>query len=383
MAVTGYTTTGSDTRFSRGMVALDSFAGANDNAKMTAAMSFAGSQTYPPYIFLDLRQHTFTSGLGQPYDGFGMVGVARGWSNVEKGNQYKKTPLAINIGANTFLNMASGDSWNWHMEGFQITGNSTSTLVAGSGGGTLWASTFRNMTVQNLKGVFGNGSSKLLLDLCTVDGQWEILNCYDTYVNVGGGDVRGMFSDGGNFGCGSVAPPSTAAYQMIFSGYSKGWVGPVYISADNGWRGMKITGSQSNGYGFDINQAIIEGRNNGSACDGNLLRIEGGSVNIFGGCINNGMVNPQGTEHGLIEITGSGIEVSIFGTSFAHASAASGGITTPCVYVSGSAGTCSVGVHGLKRASRSGNLSWGTQRPVVDQTTTGLVLASDSFCSVI
>lgn len=373
----------------RGLIPLDLFPGADDNAKLLAAYNhIKANDTYPRLVSFSNRQHTLTSNLQtifgeQPFPGFGMIACGRGWNNPEKGTGYNKTPLVLNIGATSFWDVASGDAWNWYMEGFQISGSSTATLITGSGGGTLWASTFRNMQVQGLKGVFGNSSSKLLVDLITVDGQWEILNCFDTYVNVGGGDVRGFFSDGGNFGCGST-PDGAGKYQMIFGGFSKGNLGGssgIYITADNGWRGLKITGSQSSGYAFDVFTPIIEGRNNSSPCNGNLMLITGGSVNIVGGCIDMGMASPSAGEHGLIEVNGTGTEVSIYGTTFTHCSAVAS--TMPCVYASGTAGQVSVGVYGLKRGFRTGGTAWGSQRPRVQQAVTGLVLASDTFCDLV
>lgn len=370
---------------SPGLIALDAFDGADDNAKLRAAYDYVkANDTYPRLISHSNRQHTYTSSLAtilgeQPFPGFGMIGCGRGWNNPEKGTSYNKTPLALNIGANSFWDVAVGDAWNWYMEGFQISGNSTSTLVTSSGGGTLWASTFRNIQVQGLKGVFGNSTSKLLLDLVTIDGTWEILNCFDTYVNIGGGDVRGVFADGGNFGCGST-PDGAGKYQMQIGGFSKGYIGPVYITADNGWRGIKFTGSSAAGYAVDMHDAIIEGRNNGSPCNGNLILVTGGAVNIWGGCVNDGMAAPSASEHGLIEVNGTDTQVSVFGTAFGQCSAAAS--TTPVVYASGTAGQVAVSAYGLKKAFRTGGTAWGSQMPRVQQAVTGLVLGSDGTCDL-
>lgn len=368
-----------------GMVYLDdpNFTGSTDDAKLASAMSYAGAQTYVPLIGLGTRDHTFSTPLGQAYDGFGLVGANKGWDNAETGHY--RTRVNLTIGANSFLDVsaASGTAWNWYLEGFDIRGSSTATLVTSSGSGAvLWASTFRNLTVQSIKGVFGNAASKLLTDLITIDGMWEILNCQDTYVNIGGSDNRGIFSDGGNFGCGSTAD-GAGKYQMIFAGLSKSYIGPVYITADNGWRGMKFTGSMSSGYGVTVLPgAIVEGRNNGSPCNGNLVLITGGAVVIRDMNVNCGMASPSGGEHGLIEINGTDAQVILDGINCGgHTSTA--GNTTPVVYVTGTSfPSTSVRCSNFTRGQRASTATWSSQMPVVSQSNTGLLIFDTSVALV-
>lgn len=372
----------SGSRSYAGMVYLDDprFTGSTDDAKLASAMSYCGAQTYVPLIGLGTRDHTFSTPLGQAYDGFGLVGANRGWGNAETGHY--RTRVNLTIGANSFLDVTSSEAWNWYLEGFDVRGSSTATLVTSSGAGAvLWASTFRNLTVQSIKGVFGNSSSKLLTDLITIDGQWEILNCQDTYVNIGGADNRGIFTDGGNFGCGSTT--GSGKYQMIFAGLSKSYIGPVYITADSGWRGMKFTGSMGSGYGVTVLPgAIVEGRNNGSPCDGNLVLITGGNVNIRDMNVNCGMASPSAGEHGLIEINGTDAQVVLDGINCGgHTSTA--GAATPVVYVTGTSfPSTSVRCSNFSRGQRASTATWGSQMPVVSQTNTGLLKIDDSVVLV-
>jgi hypothetical protein len=48
-------------------------------------------------------------------------------------------------------------------------------------------------------------------------------------------------------------------YLLRFESLSKTNVGPIYVTAHNGWSGLLVTGSDSNGPGLVINGARFEG----------------------------------------------------------------------------------------------------------------------------
>jgi hypothetical protein len=48
-------------------------------------------------------------------------------------------------------------------------------------------------------------------------------------------------------------------YLLRFESLSKTNVGPIYVTAHNGWSGLLVTGSDSNGPGLVVNGARFEG----------------------------------------------------------------------------------------------------------------------------
>lgn len=369
-----------------GTIGLDSFTGASDNAKLTSAMSYAAAQTYKPLIELGNRSHSFTGSLGQPYNGFGLVGSGRGWLNAEQGIRHCNVQLTA---SGAWIDNTGGQAWNYYFEGIDwTTGNTTTQWMRSAGSNAIWAMTGRDLTFQGFNGVLGNGSEKFVTDLCTFNGGWEILSCYDTPINIGGGDNRELWSDGGNIGSGSIPSGGGASkFLFRFNGNSKATIGPLYITADNGWRGLISTGSSSSGFGQHFRGLVVEGRNPGDPCHGNLIRVEGGSAFFYGLNVNSGMasptspstssVNPNGTtDRGLIEVVGTDTQVDLDGVNFSHATGVA--VTTPCVYVAGTAGAVMVTARAFHTSTRSGSPSWGSQLPVIKQSVTGLVVANDA-----
>jgi hypothetical protein len=76
-----------------GTVALDSFSG-TDEAKLTAAMSYAGAQTYAPTILLGNRLHQFST-TRATYEGFRIQGPP-GPGNAEKSAKANNCRIELN-----------------------------------------------------------------------------------------------------------------------------------------------------------------------------------------------------------------------------------------------------------------------------------------------
>lgn len=373
-----------------GIVPLDSFIGSTDDDKLTAAMSYCAARTYKPFIGLRNRAHTFSGARGTPYAGFGLVGGGRGWLNAEQGIKHCQVTTTVSNGP--WLT-TSGDTWNWYFEGINFIGGGTTTqFLRATLGNTLCAATFHNLTFQKYKGVFGNSSETCYTDLCTWSGPFQMLFPRDTQVNLGGADNREMWSHGMNIGGGSSGPlrgTGGSEFLMKFKGNSKATVGPIYLTADNGWRGIYCSGSQTSGYGQVFTGLVVEGRNCADECHGNLIRVEGGAV-IFRDCnVNSGLAAPEGTglknanaidDRGLIEVVGKDTQVVIDGLTVAHGMSVPN--TTPILYADGRPGRVRVSIRNVMRARRAvpGGRSptWGSRMPVIKQSVPGLIVESDS-----
>lgn len=365
-----------------GEIALDSFAGATDDDKLVAAMAYASAQTYPPVIRMAARQYTLTQSLGQPYNGFALAGANVGWVN-----KTPRTTVSLNITpagsdpAGYWLNCTAAQTWDLYVGGISFTSSNQKTQFIRCPGsaGVLWSSTFDTLTFASFYAVLGNSSEPLTTDLCSFVGPWSILQAYDTPVALKGADNREIFSGGLNIGSGTTPSGGGGGKYLVWlTSLSKSNVGPLYITADNGWRGLHVSGSSSSGCGVTVTGAVIEGRNPTDPCDGILVNVDGGGVTLRDSNVDCGMANPSAGESGLIQISGSDTQVVIDGLTVSHA--ANVAVTTPAVYVTGSP---SVRVRNVMRMVRSGGPSWGTQLPVVHQTSSGLVADNDSSVQII
>jgi len=369
-----------------GVTAFDSFAGSTDMAKLTAAMSYAAAQTYKPVIQLGNRAYTLTGSLGKPYDGFALRGVGWGSLNAEQG--VKHTQVTINSPDAAWLSLGTSGAapWNWKFDAINFVGSGSNTqfLSAPSSTVPLSGATFGHLTFQNFKGVLGNDTEAAYLYICSIIGYWNVLSCLDSPIYIGGSDNRTLWPLGMNLGSGTMGPVNNGGggrYLVKLKGLSNTNIGPIYVTADNGWRGMKVNGSSQHGRGVAVTGAIIEGRNATDPCEGNLIRVEGGAIAFRDVQVDCGMTNPGPTEHGMVEILGTDSQVILDGMTFTHAAGVAN--TVPCVYASGQPRQVTVRIRNTQRGLRPGGVAWGAQDPVVQQTVAGLVADYDSSVAVV
>ena len=91
------------TRNLAGIVDLDSFTGANDDAKLTAALIYAAAQTYKPAVRLPARSITFNIAGRTPYNGMRIIGPpgASGPKNIEVSPSNQNHIVNLNVGTDT------------------------------------------------------------------------------------------------------------------------------------------------------------------------------------------------------------------------------------------------------------------------------------------
>lgn len=354
-----------------GIVMLDSFAGADDNAKHTAARSYCAAQTYRPLIGLGNRAYTFTGTIGQPYPGYGLWGPQYGWPNREQ--SVSRCTVTVTVANGPWIDHTAAGYYGYTFGNVEFVGGGTTTqfLRASDSANPMWKFYGQNLGFQNFKGVFGNNTENCFIDLCTFTGPWSMLSPLDTQMRVGGADCIDLWTSGSlNIGGGSTGPVSGTGggrYLLHFSGLSKSNIGNIYCTADNDWRGALFTGSQSSGYGLAVNGCVFEGRNAATPCNGNLVRVEGGAVDFVNSNVNCGMKAPTAGETALFEVTGADTQVDVTGLTVSHATGVP--VTTPVLASSGSA---VVRLRNVKRATRSGSPGWGTQLPVATGTAAGI-----------
>jgi hypothetical protein len=367
---------------SSGRIWLDSFDGASDTAKLAAAISYAGAQTYAPVIALSNRKYTFTAELGRVYDGFTIEGPADSWKSSAAAKQ-SGCEVALNLTpragepAGYWLEATSGTIWNWAVRNIYFSGTGSTQFLrakgAANGGGLLDGCTFHSLQFNGFRTVFGNGSEKCAMQLCVIDGYWSIQGCTDTACRIGGSDNRGIFADGLNIDSGASAG---GKYHMIFDYCSKSNVGPVYVNCDSaGWRGVKILGNNANADGLDFYGVTIEGRNATNAAQGELVTVQGGWPHFHGGTIDCGMTSPSAGEVGMISVVGSTAHATFDGVCIDLASGQDPASIS--VFYVGSGGE--INTKNIRRMQRdTGSPAWGANLPSVYAETGTIVHKDDT-----
>ena len=285
---------GGTTAAAYGRVLLDSYTGTDDD-KLDSALTYAAAQTYPPTITLTNRQYTFSTPNRAFFDGLRMCGPI-GAGNAERLGQTKmgcRVHLS-GLASSWFTMTGSTSYYGVHFENMAFTGGSTSWMWGqGSGTGSLRNPTLRNVSAVNLRTFLGSQSAKLLVTSPTFDGFWNVNAHYEGAIHIGGSGEGILWPNGGIFDNG------TPAYQVTYSstgqaciwldGFELANVGPIFVTCESGWEGLRISGAayntstSNNGGPVDVWGATFEGRNASTPCYGSVARVIGG-IAVFNSC---------------------------------------------------------------------------------------------------
>lgn len=343
-------------------VDLDSFAGADDETKLTAAWTYLQAQTYRPTLRFGPRQYNFTA-TRTVFPGLRMEG-APGYGNAEKSAVNRPTEIKMNGSSLTWLDVAGGSSiFDVYIGQLTFVGKSTVQFMGSSDGTALYCTLMRDLSFSGFKSVMGSQSVKLLMTASTFDGYWEVNNSYNGAFHIGGSDNTlwvggGMLLDSGTaFNSGSVGQS-----HLWLDYLEKTVVGPLYITGESGWGGIKVTGPAYNAGGSNLGGPLfltglrLEGRNAGAPCYGALLRQEGGSVVLRDSWVGYGMSAPGSmtgrspVDAGVVHVTSGALLVD--GCFYDRATAVAE--STPFVYAGG---TSTVRVSNVLTGSKGGTWS--------------------------
>jgi len=292
---------------SLGYVLLDNFTGANDDEKLTNALTYMQAQDYPPTLRLRNRLHTFTVGGRQPFANMRIAGPG-GYSNPERvsGTKMASRITLSGISGGWFHNTSTSDLFGVSLSNLSFVGGSAASVITQSGSaGTLYCLQLRDISSSGLRTVLGTQSQKLLITAATFDGgAWEINNCYNGAFHLGGSDNT-LWPDGCLIDSGTVfnsAGSAAGQYHVWFDFLDKTYIGPLYITCEGNWGGIRVSGPAYNvgasnaGY-VNIYSAKIEGRNQNAPCNGANVLIDGGMA-FFDHCwFGYGMANPGNMGH--------------------------------------------------------------------------------------
>jgi len=296
-----------------GIVYLDSFSGADDDARLTAALSYAAAQSNIPTIMLSGHNYTFNQGGRAVFSGMKISGPSEvGWLNPEQGGG-KLVPamvtLNVGIGTSAWFN-ATSTTFDGYIAniGFVST-NGNSQFFSCPLPNSLYCWAFHNLSFQGFKHVLGNPTDSLAITATTISGRWTIVGGSDTQVNIGGSDCD-LWTDGScNFGPDSNSN-GAGKYLCMFTSMGKSNVGGMFFTADAGWRALKISGSTNYGPALVLNGFRIEGRNPTDPSYGSLVKIVSSNVMFRDSWIAYAMSNPSAytdaTDAAVIQVSGSG-----------------------------------------------------------------------------
>lgn len=283
-------------------VRISDFAGANDDARLTAAMAYCAAQTYKGItILLDENKNYSFSTKQALYSGFSIMGGLQAHDQDRSGNpQANEISLGM-TGGWFFLNQSQ--TFSCTFEKLTLNGGSGQRLLDGHASNVLWTSLFRDITAVNLGNVLGSVATKLLNTACVLDGFWNINNIQERAWVLGGSDSRLNFSQCLIDSPGDTGQFPNATYLLEYSSQSKTPTSNLYITAEYAHRGILVGSGSSEHVSF--NNCTIEGRNAGSPQNGRLVYVQGtNSRVIMRDCwLGYAMANP-GTDTGVVMATG-------------------------------------------------------------------------------
>jgi len=339
-------------------------AGADDDAKLTNAMSLAAAQTYPPPILLGPRNYSFSNNRTL-YDGFTLIGV-QGMGNAELTNQGTTRTRVTVGGTGTWLSANGGirsgtQNWDVAIRNIAFTGNSSKQFMGGTA--VLWCMNLQDCSWSSWSSILGSQATKLLINLCLFDGWLSFHNSYHGGIHIGGSDNT-LFVGMTNIDSGTAFNSSGGAngqYHLWLDSLEKSTIGPIYLTCEGAWNGIRVSGPAHNTGGSNlggplwITGAKIEGRNAGAACNGSAIRVEGGQLHLRDTWIGYGMVSPATPGHspqdaGMIHQTAG--QLLVDGCTYDRATGVAE--TVPFVYSAGGKARVSNTFIGSKGGTWSG-----------------------------
>lgn len=284
---------GGNTAGAPGVVLLDSFSGADDDAKRDAAFSYIGARTYRPALMLGNRYHAFARGAAS-MSGLrilGPAGAAIGMNNMEiSGSNGAFNPCRVHLtcgtGSSAWL-VGTGTTYAVTVAGIAFSGNGASQFYDHPiAAGTCYAAMFRDLQFNGLKHVFGRPAEPMSCTLCTWEGSWNFTGVADEQISLRGSDNWLVPSE---FNLGWNGAPN-GKYLIRFSNVSKTFVRGLYLTCRNaGSRAVLVEGPGSTQGGLFISDCVIEGQNLNEWAAGALIMVTGGGVTFDRISMNFGM----------------------------------------------------------------------------------------------
>lgn len=320
-------------------VPLEAFDGADDDARLQAAMAYAAAQTRPPAIILGNRAYSFNDGPYPYYPGLRLVGSL---GHNEREFTTTGPHTVVTVGGSAMFSVPSGGVRNMFFSGIQWRAASGSVhwqdpVTDLSSGPIVQDATWQDCAWVGFATVMHARHLRVRIDRTYVN------NGTDTQFKLAGSDNY-YWQNGGFISSTALA---ASKFYIWFTHMSRTQFGPLYITPERA-TGIRIDGS----YGdlvFTGTKLDCTGRNASTACQGAAILITGGRGLVFRDLwFFNNAVNPAATgrspvDRGQVYIRGSASEILFDGCQFAGFDAQTGytPASTPAIYAA-------TGVTGVK-----------------------------------
>jgi hypothetical protein len=346
-----------------GVVPLDSFTGANDDAKMANALSYISAQTYKPTLVLANRTHTFANNYPLTIKGFRMSGPLGGMER-EFSVQCKVNVTGTSLFSVDPTATASVGAKDFSIRGITFSGNGSNYFLAPvtdlTAGPILVDATFRDGGWINFKTVMQARHLRVNIEKMYTNAGT------DTQFYLAGSD-NNYWVEGQSF-LSAVAMTATQ-YYIRFAHMSRTTLGAVYITPQVS-TGVRIEGSYGDLY---LVRTKFDGAGRTTSTtwqQGPAIQITGGNgISIVDCEFFNTAVAGASTK-GIIQIQG-GSDHLVDGCTFIGGSqqTSSTPTTRPAIYTTGS-----VKVRNLTAPN-------GHQK-ILQQSVSGLILNDDTTWTV-
>lgn len=355
-----------------GNVLFSSYSGANDSARLAAAVADISLMTYKPTLVLDEnRLYTFSAACPDLPHGFHLSGPLASINGLPEQGSNNAESATVNITYSGVWLNPSTSKYNIRFSNIDFTGTSTTTFCNSSTQSAMYWQLW-NLSFDGFLSVMGTAANKMLVTGVWTWGFWDVANSYGTAFHLGGADsnlfLNGMFLDSG-------ASVADGTPHFWADNLQKTIIGPVYCTARLNWTGLYVSGSMTNGPGLTMSQgARWEGKNTSTPCRGAVIRVDGGALSIYGAAVNYGMsaANARG-DAGVIHHAGGDLVVR----EPSYARTATVNQDVPFIYSSGGR----LYVSGVQQSMYGGSSAW-TDLPVVFVTSGGNLREADSSVRV-
>lgn len=321
-------------RATAGAVNLDEFAGADDDAKLTAAMAYASAQTYRPGIMFPARQVNLSQGGRTPYNGMRLLGPpgSEYSKNREIGAALVNHEIRLTCGNGTSSwFVGNGDMYDIVMAGLMIYGNSTTQVYHGPyPGANLYSCLFHAIQGYGLYAFLGNEATSAAMTQVIFSGHWDFHGIKGTQIYAAGSD--NSFWQSGYINMNTPSSTAGLGRPAFRFNVSKTTFGYMYHTNEGGWKGLQLDGSATSG-GNVILGGSYEGRAIDNPATDSTIYITGGTHTFVAPWM---AYNNVGANSGLVYQTGG--HVTFLGGTYKRATAAAA--TDPWLYQTG--GTASV-----------------------------------------
>lgn len=263
--------------------------GSTDDEKHVNAWAAASAATRKPVLQYPARTFGPLTTPIQVFSGMRAMGPEgiEGVKNLElsSGNLVNHR-VRVECGTGTSsLFVQSGTFQDIVFANIAFSGNASSQWWHNTNGATqsIYPLQFHSLSFDGFNSVLGNSAQKFTMTQGVFSGHWTVLNYQTTPLHIGGSDNQLWM--GGMLNSNSPGSVAGAGKPIVHFDYmEKTQVGFMYITAENGWSGIRVEGPVERELRFY--GGVFEGRAVGNPATYPAIDIRGCRVIMYGPSVN-------------------------------------------------------------------------------------------------